>query len=57
LRAAQARLDATDCPCGVVCKGKKEGGAVTVTFTAEQRGAAQGWYVEKEKGSTQTVVD
>jgi hypothetical protein len=29
-------------------KGKPEGGAsVTVTFTTEQRGAAQGWYVEK----------
>jgi len=29
-------------------KGKKDGGAsVTVTFTTEQRGAAQGWYVEK----------
>ena len=29
-------------------QGKKEGGAsVTVTFTTEQRGAAQGWYVEK----------
>ena len=29
-------------------KGKKEGGAaVTVTFTTEQRGAAQGWYVER----------
>ena len=29
-------------------KGKKEGGAsVTVTFTTEQRGAAQGWYAEK----------
>jgi len=29
-------------------KGKKEGSAsVTVTFTTEQRGAAQGWYVEK----------
>jgi hypothetical protein len=29
-------------------KGKKEGGvSVTVTFTAQQRGAAQGWYVEK----------
>jgi hypothetical protein len=29
-------------------KGKKEGGgaSVTVTFTAEQRGAAQGWYAE-----------
>ena len=29
-------------------KDKKEGGAsVTVTFTTEQRGAAQGWYVER----------
>ena len=29
-------------------KGNKDGGAsVTVTFTTEQRGAAQGWYVEK----------
>ena len=29
-------------------KGKKAGVAsVTVTFTTEQRGAAQGWYVEK----------
>ena len=28
-------------------KGNKESGAsVTVTFTTEQRGAAQGWYVE-----------
>ena len=28
-------------------KGNKDGGAsVTVTFTTEQRGAAQGWYVE-----------
>ena len=28
-------------------KGRKDGGAsVTVTFTTEQRGAAQGWYVE-----------
>ena len=28
-------------------KGKKDGGAsVAVTFTTEQRGAAQGWYVE-----------
>ena len=29
-------------------KGRQEGGAsVTVTFSTEQRGAAQGWYVEK----------
>ena len=29
-------------------KDKKQGGAsVTVTFTSEQRGAAQGWYVER----------
>lgn len=29
-------------------KDKKQGGAsVTVTFTTEQRGAAQGWYAEK----------
>jgi len=29
-------------------KGKKDrGSSVTVTFTTEQRGAAQGWYVEK----------
>ena len=29
-------------------KGKKaEGASVTVTFTTRQRGAAQGWYVEK----------
>ena len=29
-------------------KGRKESGAsVTLTFTTEQRGAAQGWYVEK----------
>ena len=28
-------------------KGRKDGGAsVTVTFTTEQRAAAQGWYVE-----------
>ncbi|HYN01220.1 MAG TPA: hypothetical protein VE359_02120 [Vicinamibacteria bacterium] len=28
-------------------KGREDGGAsVTVTFTTEQRGAAQGWYVE-----------
>ena len=28
-------------------KGKKAAGAsVTVTFTADQRGAAQGWYVD-----------
>jgi hypothetical protein len=29
-------------------KDKKQGGAsVTATFTSEQRGAAQGWYVER----------
>jgi hypothetical protein len=27
-------------------KGKGSGSSVTVTFTAEQRGAAQGWYAE-----------
>ena len=42
-RARRARQDKKD----KKAKGKKAAGAsVTVTFTTDQRGAAQGWYVE-----------